>query len=423
MKPIANVETLRRAEAALAQRVGHDALVRAAGFAVTLEAQSLLGTLYGRRVAVLCGPGTNGRDGRVSARELERRGAKVTVVEALEHPTRVGGVDLIIDAAFGVGCSRPYEPPRVDAPVLAVDLPSGVDADTGELLGEPLRATRTLALGALKWAHVDGPAASYCGDVALCDLGVEVPRDHGLLEPGDLEGLVPRAEDDHKWRHAVQVVAGSTPMSGAAHLACEGALAAGASLVLLLPRSPLRGETPREVVETSSLSDRVSAFVVGPGLGPRARSWLSTLDWPRNVPMVLDADALRRRTVAHFSGRPLILTPHEGEFVRLNRRPLPPRRVPEVVDLAASLGATVLLKGPRTLVASPEGQVRVVVDSSPALATAGSGDLLAGTIGALLAYGHSPLEAAALGAELHGLAGATWPRASDFVEPLRRRRG
>ncbi len=424
MQPIGDVDSLRAVEAVVIALHGEESLLRAAGFAVALEAQSLLGTLYGRRVSVIWGPGLNGRDGLLAAKELERRGARVRLVNALEAPAHLSGDDLVIDAAFGVGCSRPYVAPAVDSPVLAVDIPSGVDADSGGLLGEPLRATRTLALGALKWAHVDGEGANYCGEVRVASLGLDFPLRHGLLEENDLEGLAPREGHDYKWRHAVQVVAGSSAMPGAAELACRGALAGGASLVLTTPRPPTPADRlPTEVVRTHRVDPRVRALVIGPGLGPGSRRWLDDLPIPDHLPVVLDADGLRRKIIHRLRHHPLVITPHEGEFTRLTGRPLSPRRIPDVVDLAATLGCVVLLKGPRTVVADPDGRVRVITDSSPALATAGTGDLLAGVIGALLAYGYPPLAAASLGAELHGLSGRTWPLASDFLPVLQRRRG
>ncbi len=419
MKPIVDVDTMRECDQRTLKVVGPDSLLRAAGFAVALEAHDLLGSLYGRRVALLCGPGLNGRDGRFAAHELIRRGARATVIEVREAPPRLTGVDLVIDAAFGIGCSREYLAPAVDAPVLAVDLPSGVDADTGELRGQPLHASRTLALGALKWAHVDGPAAPYCGEIRLARLGIHVPDTHGLLESSDLARVAPRSPSDHKWRHAVQIVAGSSAMPGAALLACQGALAGGASLVRLTPRTSLEGPvTPAEVIVSTEVDTRVQSLVVGPGLGPHARGWLETLTWPADAPVVLDADALRRRTIEIFRSHPVVLTPHEGEFTRLTKRPLGAQRIPAVQALARELNVVVLLKGPRTIIASPEGHVRVVVDSSPTLATAGSGDTLSGVIGALLAYGHTPFEAASLGAELHGLSGRTWPLASDLAHAV-----
>ncbi len=239
MIPLLSTAQMREADAlAVAKARGTDALVAAAGTAVALEAQSILGSCYGARISVLAGPGLNGADGHVAAAWLRTRGAKVDVVETQTQPKELRGYALVIDAAFGLGCSRPYEPPHVPdgTSVLAVDLPSGVDSDTGVLLGSPMRADVTLALGALKPAHVTGPAAAICGQLRFAGLSIVTHFDDGLMEDGDLEGLIQRETSDHKWTHAIQVFAGSTLMPGAADLVVRGALAAGASMIRLASR-------------------------------------------------------------------------------------------------------------------------------------------------------------------------------------------
>ena len=159
MIPILSTAAMREADARAVARHGQEALVRRAGTAVALEAQRLLGRCYGSRVAVLVGPGLNGADGRVAAARLAARGCRVDVLAVVDQPSELRDYDLVVDAAYGLGCSRPYVAPRVaqGTPVVAVDLPSGVDADTGSILGEPLRATVTVALGALKPAHLTAP--------------------------------------------------------------------------------------------------------------------------------------------------------------------------------------------------------------------------------------------------------------------------
>ncbi|OYV60910.1 MAG: hypothetical protein B7Z69_02605 [Actinobacteria bacterium 21-73-9] len=214
MRPLLDAAAMRAADAAAIELVGSAALVRRAGVAVAQECRSLLGTLYGRRVAVVAGPGLNGADGRVAAAWLARRGARVEVVPAAGQPAVLAGYDLVVDAAFGLGCSRPYRAPVTDAPVVAVDLPSGVDADTGDLLGVPARATLTVALGALKPAHVTGSAAALAGRVVLHGLGIVTSSRDGVVEDTDLAGYVTRAGDDHKWRHAVVALVGSSLMPG-----------------------------------------------------------------------------------------------------------------------------------------------------------------------------------------------------------------
>jgi hydroxyethylthiazole kinase-like uncharacterized protein yjeF len=415
--PILTTSQMREADADAVKSRGIDALVAAAGTAVALEAQSILGSCYGARVAVLTGPGLNGADGRVAAGWLRFRGAKVDVIEFQTQPKELRGYQLVIDAAFGLGCSRPYSAPSVPSgtPVLAVDLPSGVDSDTGEVLGSPLRADVTLALGALKPAHVTGKSAALCGQLRFAGLGIVTHFDDGLIDDGDLEGLIQRETSDHKWSHAIQVFAGSTLMPGAADLVVRGALAAGASMIRLSSRGDIAEliDLPAEVVrsEQVTLEKRSRCVVAGPGLGTESVEWLRERLADVSVPVVLDADGLDRSLIPSRTtdeGR-WVLTPHEGEFVRLTGEAMPENRLDAVRSLATETGCVVLLKGPTTLIADRDGRVRVVRSGTATLATAGSGDVLSGVIGATIARGHDPLEAAALGAHLHGRAGATLP--------------
>ena len=408
---------MRDADARAVQRRGSDDLVAAAGTAVGLEAQSILGSCYGARVAVLVGPGLNGADGRVAAAWLRSRGAKVAVIETAQQPQELRNFHLVIDAAYGLGCSRPYGAPTVagETLVLALDLPSGVDADSGELLGHPMPADVTIALGALKPAHVSGPAAALCGQLRFAGLGIVQHFEDGLVEDGDLGALVQRDASDHKWTHAIQVLAGSTLMPGAADLVVRGALAAGASMIRLTSRGDVAEliDLPAEVVRSDDpvLEKRSRCVVAGPGLGTDGVAWLRERLADVSVPVVLDADGLDRSLIRNDSAseRRWVLTPHEGEFVRLTGEPLPANRLEAVRSLARVTGCVVLLKGATTLIADRDGRVRVVRSGTPTLATAGSGDVLSGVIGATIARGHDPLDAAALGAHLHGRAGAALP--------------
>ena len=414
MIPILSTQAMRDADAIAVGDRGTDALVRAAGTAVALEAKRMLGSCYGKRVAVIVGPGLNGADGRVAATWLRRRGARVSVVEVASQPEGLGGEDLVIDAAFGLGCSRPYHAPSVrsDTLVLAVDLVSGVDADSGAVLGTPLRADVTLAIGALKPAHLNGPAAPLTGELRFAGIGIVGEARDGLVEDADLESFVRRDANDHKWHHAVTVLAGSTSMPGAAALVVRGALAAGASMIRLSSRgdvAPLVDLPPEMVHANEDVVDpRSRAVVAGPGLGRDAASWLAgRLDGVR-VPVVLDADGLERSLLerVHRDGPWWILTPHEGEFERLSGASSGDDRFDAVRRLARETDCVVLLKGPTTVIADPTGALRVVTSGTDALASAGTGDVLSGVIGATVARGHDPLSAAALGAHLHGRAGA-----------------
>ena len=411
MRPLLDSTSMREADAAAVAVVGAAAMVRRAGVAVAQECRGLLGSLYGRRVAVVVGPGLNGADGRVCADWLARRGVRVDVFSVPDQPASLTGYDLVVDAAFGLGCSRPYHAPFVDAPVIAVDLPSGVDPDSGDLWGAPARATLTVALGALKPAHVTGPAAALSGRVVLHRLGIVAATRDGVVEDGDLTGYVTRSRDDHKWRHAVVALAGSPLMPGAARLVASGALAGGASMVRLASRADVTTlDLPVEVVRVAfgPIDPRARAVVAGPGLGEDAATWLAPILAGVNVPVVLDADALDPALLAtrRPDGPAWVLTPHEGEFSRLTGRSVPSDRLTAARALAALSGCVVLLKGPTTIVAAPEGTTRIVTSGTAALATAGTGDVLAGMIAGALARGHDPLEAAALSAHLHGRAGA-----------------
>lgn len=408
---------MREADALAVKTHGGDALVVAAGTAVALEAQAILGSCYGSRVAVLVGPGLNGADGRVAAAWLRSRGAKVDVIEVATQPEELRGFALVIDAAFGLGCSRPYVAPRVagETLVLAVDLPSGVDSDNGALLGTPMPADVTMALGALKPAHVTGPASALCGQLRFAGLGIVEKFDDGLVDDGDLATLIHRDVSDHKWTHAIQVLAGSTLMPGAADLVVRGALAAGASMIRLSSRGDIAElvDLPAEVVrsENVTIEQRSRCVVAGPGLGADGVDWLRERLVDVSMPVVLDADGLHRSLIDAKSSdeSPWVLTPHEGEFARLTGEPLSDDRLEAVRSLARATNCVVLLKGSTTIIADPKGRVRVVRSGTPTLATAGSGDVLSGVIGATIARGHDPLDAAALGAHVHGRAGAALP--------------
>jgi NAD(P)H-hydrate epimerase len=415
--PLLSSAQMRDADALAVKARGTEALVAAAGTAVALEAQSMLGSCYGSRVAVLVGPGLNGEDGRVAAAWLRSRGAKVDLIDVVDQPDELHGFALVIDAAFGLGCSRPYRAPRVlgETLVLAVDLPSGVDSDSGALLGSPMPADVTIALGALKPAHVTGAAAALCGQLRFAGLGIVEHFDDGLVEDRDLETLIRRETSDHKWTHAIQVLAGSTLMPGAADLVVRGALATGASMIRLSSRGDVAAsiDLPAEVVRSDEpvVEPRSRCVVAGPGLGADSADWLRERLADVTVPVVLDADGLNRSLIPTktTNAQRWVLTPHEGEFVRLTGAALPEDRLEAVRALARDTQCVVLLKGATTLISDRDGRARVVRSGTPTLATAGSGDVLSGVIGATIARGHDPLDAAALGAHLHGRAGAALP--------------
>lgn len=398
-----------------------EVLIDRAARHVAREAVDLMGGVYGRRVTVLAGPGNNGADGRVAADCLARRGVRVSVVDALDAPESLELVDLVIDAAFGTGLSRGYLPPVVDdaQPVLAVDIPSGVDGLSGERLGVPLQAERTVTFEALKPGHVLEPGRSLAGEVKVVDIGLDVGRaSRHAVGDADLAALVPKpSAEDHKWRSGLRIVGGSVGMTGAAWLAARTAQRAGAGLVQLAMPGAQGNEGPTEAVvlplpalgwageALDGLDDRVRALLVGPGLGnDDPESLRAMLDVA--VPLVIDGDGLTAEVAAVLDVRraPTILTPHDGEWLRLGGDS-GPDRLERTREFAMAHQVTVIRKGPSTVIASPDGQIRVVTSGTSALATAGTGDVLAGFTAALLAQGSDPFDAATVAAHVHGTAG------------------
>lgn len=449
MIPIVTPSEMRVIDAAA--RHSHDVLVARAGAAVARCALRMLGGTYGRSVVVLAGPGSNGADGRVAARLLAARGVRVSVIDVggrggvperidTVHPTPV---HLVVDAVYGTGFRDAWTPPAIgDARVLAVDIPSGVDATTGEVRGGVLRADVTVTFAALKPGLLLGAGRALCGRVEVVPPAVvgldDAPFDDAsarLVEASDVaDGLVWRPSDAHKWRSAVRVVAGSPGMPGAAALVGGAALRAGSGMVHLSSPHGLLAGLPHEVVQVGgdTLDDlrRFGSLVVGPGLG-RSDATRTALDdalraaRAATVPVVIDGDglwALSARATSEPLGPSVVVTPHDGEFERLAGAPVDADRIGAARRLAARLGCTVLLKGPATVTASPEGQVLVSTSGDQRLATAGSGDVLSGIVAALLATGVEPLQSAAFGAWLHGAAGALAPAhgmmASDLIGVL-----
>jgi NAD(P)H-hydrate epimerase len=437
MIPIVTPEEMRTLDAAAPEPV--ETLVARAGGAVARAAVDLLGGTYGRRVVVVAGKGNNGADGSEAARRLRRLGVRVTVVSAADPGTVPSG-DLVIDAAYGTGFRGSWSIPDLgDVPVLAVDIPSGVDGLTGEA-GEALAARRTVTFAALKPGLILGRGRELAGEVTVADIGLDasVSAHAFLVTDADVAGWLPeRSPEAHKWQMAVCVVAGSPGMTGAASLAAGGAQRAGAGYVRLSTPGGTAGEgAPVEVVRTSLPADgwaddvladldRFHAVVVGPGLGrdATAAAEVRRLVGAARIPMVVDGDGLAALGEWPEGLSPgIVLTPHDGEYARLTGQRPGPDRLDAARRLAAATGATVLLKGSTTVVARPGGEALVTTTGSPQLATAGTGDVLSGVIAALAAGGLDPALAAAAGAHLHGrAAGLGWPRglvAGDLVDLL-----
>ncbi len=397
------------------------------GAAVARSAVDLMRGTYGRRVVAVAGTGLNGDDARHAVMALHRRRVVADVIEASQLDTfdarrLLDRADLILDGAVGTGVGRPWTPPAVAAPVLAIDVPSGLDPITGTAHGEPWPAARTVTLAAPKPGLYFGSGPDLAGEIQIADIALDLgPAKNSchLMTEADVRDRIPtRARTAHKWNHAVLVVAGSPGMTGAAVLCCSAALRGGAGYVHLdSPATSVPG-LPIEVVSSlagrgsAPETSRFSAAVVGPGLGRStaaeelARAVIEGVDRP----LVVDGDGLSalvgHERLAGARTSPTVLTPHDGEFARLTDGVGPgPDRVRAALDLADRYHATVLLKGATTVVASPDGRSRVVTTGHADLATAGTGDVLAGVLAALLAIGLEPLDAASVAAWVHGEAG------------------
>ncbi|MER5572601.1 NAD(P)H-hydrate dehydratase [Streptomyces massasporeus] len=449
MRTAYSVETVRNAERELMARLPEGALMQRAAAGLAAACADLLGRVYGSRVVLLVGSGDNGGDALYAGARLARRGAGVTAVllaperahaEGLAALRRAGGrvagagdgealvegADLVVDGIVGIGGKGGLRPDAVPlaaaagssrGAVVAVDLPSGVDADTGEVHGHAVRADLTVTFGTHKPGLLIDPAREYAGSVRLVDIGLELPVEPELeaLQHEDVARLlpVPGAESDKYRRGVVGIAAGSARYPGAAVLAVSGALRGGAgavryvgpagdAVIARFPETLVSDRGPKH-------AGRVQAWVVGPGAGDDAATVAEVL--AADVPALIDADGLRLADAEVVRGRraPTLMTPHAGEAAALlgvERGEVEGGRLAAVRELARRYGATVLLKGSTTLVAdSGGGAVRVNPTGTGWLATAGSGDVLSGLGGSLLAAGLSAVDAGSVGAYLHGLAG------------------
>ncbi|MGH2340005.1 NAD(P)H-hydrate dehydratase [Segnochrobactraceae bacterium EtOH-i3] len=491
MELLTPAEMGRADAAAIAGGVPGFDLMMAAGTAVADVVSARFRT--GSRVLVLAGPGNNGGDGFVAAEVLRRRGMRVQVMllgdrdrltgdaaTAAERwgrevlpadPAACVETDVIIDGLFGAGLARPLDgmaAALVDAanasghPIVAIDLPSGVSGETGAVLGTAIRATRTVTFFRRKPGHLLLPGRVLCGRLAVVDIGI---RDDVL--PG--LGIRLHANGPELWRAAVPVPAleghkygrghaivlsGGATATGAARMAARAALRAGAGLVtvasppgaVLVNAAHLTAIMLKSVADAAALAalladHRLNAILLGPGagVGPEtAEKVRAALASPAAV--VLDADALTSFAEAPdvlfaaiaargADARPVVMTPHEGEFARLfpdlaarDAAGLPVSKVTRARTAATRSGAVVILKGADTVIASPDGAAVINDNAPPWLATAGSGDVLAGIVTALLAQGLSGLMAAALGVWMHGEAGTVAGPgliAEDLPEALR----
>ncbi|MGW1317117.1 NAD(P)H-hydrate dehydratase [Streptomyces sp. NPDC002426] len=453
MRHAYSVETVRNAEKALMARLPEGALMQRAAAGLAVACGDLLrrnGRVYGSRVLLLVGSGDNGGDTLYAGARLARRGAGVRALlttpdkvhraaldallaaggQVLDTPDGPGPVDLVVDGITGIGGRGGLRPEAAElvravtaghAPVLAVDLPSGVEADTGQVLGAAVRADATVTFGTYKPGLLIDPAAERAGALRLVDIGLaaELPArpDLEALQYADVAALLPEpdAESDKYRRGVVGVAAGSERYPGAAVLAVAGALRGGAGAVRYAGpgADAVIARFPETLVHPGppSKAGRVQAWVVGPGLGDGTQAAGAVSDvLAADVPVLVDADGLRLMDMAAVRARTsaTVLTPHAGEAAALlgvEREEVEAGRLAAVRELAERYRATVLLKGSTTLVAERgDTPVRVNPTGTPWLATAGSGDVLSGLTGSLLAAGLAPRDAASVGAYLHGLA-------------------
>jgi NAD(P)H-hydrate epimerase len=429
MKPVVTVEEMKAIDAEAQQRVSLDTLVHRAGGEVARSVLRRLGGSYGRRVVVVAGKGHNGDDGRVAAALLRRRGVGVRVFDAGGAPEALPPCDVVVDAAYGTGFRGDYRAPEVPAgaPVVAVDIPSGVNGDTGEAAAGAVRANATVTFAGLKPGLLLGEGPARSGSVEVVDIGLDVSRARvHLVEDADVAAQLPtRPRDTHKWETAVYVAAGSPGMMGSATFCSLAAMRAGAGMLQLgVPDAGPRDLPSSEVVahglppegwdaDVLGVVGRCRALVLGPGLGrsEAAESAVRRLVAECPVPVLVDADGLNALGGAEevaklVAGRstPVVLTPHAGEYARLAGGAPGPDRIGAARDLARRTGAVVLLKGSTTVVAAPDGRSLLSTSGSQRLATAGTGDVLSGVIGAFLARGLDPVRAAAFAAHAHGRA-------------------
>ena len=461
MRPVLTPEAMGRADRrTIAAGTPVSVLMERAGRAVAWEARRTLRGGYGHRAVIVCGKGNNGGDGLVAATALERWGVRVHVVELASGVDRrhlaraLGRADLAIDAMYGTGFRGSLEGDAAwfadelgawGGPVVAVDIPSGVDGLTGAVQGTAVQATSTVTFAARKPGLVFEPGRSHAGRIRVVDIGIHLgpdgadPPPIACYDADDVGRLLPpRPPTAHKWMAGVMVVGGSGGMTGAPMFVSHAAMRAGAGIVWCgLPGDAAAARASGSEVITRALPatkdgalaplaaeavladiSRFRAFALGPGLGsdPAVRQAVFALVAEARVPLVLDADGLNalngdleplrtRQTL----GAPTIVTPHDGEYARLAGQPVGDDRIAAAQRLADRSTAVVLLKGPGTVIAEPAiggrpGRIALNDTGSAALATAGSGDALTGVIAGFLARGVPAFEAAVCGAWVHGRA-------------------
>lgn len=476
-------------------------LMERAGLAVALKVKELYPN---KKVVVLCGGGNNGGDGLVAARNLHNWGFKVNALifakknalgpdcntqyqiakktgVPVEFRNSLNERDLhgavIIDAIFGTGLSRPIKGSLAevfffindsDVPVVAVDIPSGISADTGEILGEAIKADYTVTFGLPKRGHFLHPGAEYASRLFIEDIGFPAKLlasdriNVDLIDREMVSGLIPsRPGYSHKGDYGhVLVIAGSKGKTGAALMAAKACLRSGSGLVTLAVPETLMDIFQGRVVEEMTLplpddgigmlsskaidvilkfaAQKIDVIAIGPGIGVSndTEKVVTELIQRSTIPLVIDADGINslargqktedRRQILKKAKAPIILTPHPGEMARLFKQKSAKDRINTAMAFSKETGVYLVLKGAPTVIAEPEGRAFINTTGNPGMATAGSGDVLTGVIASLLGQGVNPMGASLLGVYLHGLAGDAAARergehsliASDIIDFL-----
>ncbi|NEA34125.1 NAD(P)H-hydrate dehydratase [Streptomyces sp. SID13031] len=457
MRRAHTVEQVRAAEAGLMAKLPDGTLMQRAATGLAVAISNFLAgpdgrsRTYGARVVLLIGSGDNGGDALYAGEKLARRGAKVTAVllsdkyhrEGLAALLVTGGrvaeggsegeasdpdrsalareiaaADVIVDGIVGIGGRPGLRPDALAAvrlaeeygvPIVAVDVPSGVDVDTGETPAEHVKAALTVTFGTHKICHLIDPAAAACGPVHLIDIGLDLPpAPVESLQSHDVRALypVPTGESDKYSRGVLGLMAGSKQFPGAAVIAASGALAGPIGMLRYVGPDAVAEAVGAVHPEVVAGEGRVQAWAIGSGLGDELDTAKVRELLDGEEPVLLDADGLKALDDSgdHVN---VLITPHAGELARLlgvERSQVEAERLKHARQAAERFDVTVLLKGSTTVIVAPDGQVRANTNAGAWLATAGAGDVLAGLSGALLAAGLTPLDAAAVGAYLHAAA-------------------
>jgi len=459
---ILNTEQMRNVDRRAIERFGVPSIVLMENAALAVVDVIFEHYASIERVAIFCGPGANGGDGLAVARHLENRGVvpvvliagdrakfsgdarinfeicerlNIPIYDATNYIERAADADVIVDAIFGTGLNRAPSGAYAEViraidelriPVVAVDLPSGLNASSGEPFDPCVHAEVTVTFAAPKLCHVFDPAATYCGEIIVADIAIpNVAIDEesvtlALTTPRDVQPhFAPRLAATHKGTYGhVGIVAGSPGRSGAAVLAARGAIRTGAGLVTIV--TDVGPEVHAHSIESMTTTDESAlaskdAVLVGPGLRDDEASYAHVRELVAKIeqPLVIDASALNafasRASEINPHSRPRVITPHHGELARLlgdrDAKAINANRIDAAREAARIANCVVVLKGHQTLIADRDGHVNVNPTGNPGMASGGMGDVLGGIIVALLARGTDPFDAACAGVYLHGFAG------------------